>query len=96
MVNKESLDSIIKSEEPFDFDMFGVMWVYLISKRDEYPEDDQEAEGEGNDAAIEEKEDDKVSYTSVGISYLIPRVYSLLNGPGWQNFADPDGGVAIP
>ena len=33
-------------------------------------------------------EDEYDAHTPVGISYLIPRVYSLLQGPGWQNIYD--------
>jgi len=29
--------------------------------------------------------DDYPVYTRVGISYLIPRAYTLLEGPGWPN-----------
>jgi hypothetical protein len=93
MVTKESLDSVVKNDDPEEFDMFGVMWVYLLSKRDEYPKDDEESMEQGDVAGMETEGQDKVSYTAVGISYLVPGVYSLLNGPGWQKFADPEGGI---
>lgn len=32
-------------------------------------------------------------YTAVGLSYLVPRVYCLLAGPGWHNFAVEDDGA---
>lgn len=32
--------------------------------------------------------DEYDAHTLVGISYLIPRVYSLLQGPGWLNIYD--------
>jgi len=33
----------------------------------------------------------------VGLSYLVPRIYILLNGPGWENFATRTfGEVATP
>lgn len=31
----------------------------------------------------------------VGLSYLVPRIYTLLEGPGWRNFAVKDE-VATP
>lgn len=37
-----------------------------------------------------EKEGDQL----VGLSYLVPRIYTLLEGPAWENFAVD--GVAIP
>ncbi|KAF2795651.1 hypothetical protein K505DRAFT_416289 [Melanomma pulvis-pyrius CBS 109.77] len=39
--------------------------------------------------------DEREGETYVGLSYLVPRIYILLNGPGWENFAVKDG-VAIP
>ena len=35
-------------------------------------------------------------HMDVGLSYLIPRIYALLDGPGWENFVVEDGEVAIP
>ena len=37
-----------------------------------------------------EEEDDQL----VGLSYLVPRIYALLGGPGWENIIFD--GVAIP
>lgn len=39
--------------------------------------------------------DEREGETYVGLSYLVPRIYILLNGPGWENFAVKDD-VAIP
>jgi hypothetical protein len=33
---------------------------------------------------------------SVGLSYLVPRVYSLLEAPGWDDFAVDQDDVACP
>jgi hypothetical protein len=33
-------------------------------------------------------DDDCECYTRIGISYLIPRAYSLLEGPGWGSVYD--------
>jgi hypothetical protein len=62
-----------------------------------YDEDDEEFQAEedddGEDQGKKEKEQkDEVSYTRVGISYLVPRVFELLDGPGWHNI----DGVANP
>jgi hypothetical protein len=33
----------------------------------------------------------------VGLSFLVPRLFQLLNGPGWKNFATRElGEVATP
>ncbi|PVI04320.1 hypothetical protein DM02DRAFT_669142 [Periconia macrospinosa] len=80
--NLAVIKKLREEEKPLDeFDMFGLSWVYLVSQYDE---------------SSEKQDDQEASYAMVGISYLVPRVYELLEGPGWHNFADPDGGVVTP
>ncbi|KAF3000784.1 hypothetical protein E8E13_005467 [Curvularia kusanoi] len=38
--------------------------------------------------------DEDEDYQDVGLSYLVPRIYALLAGPGWENIVVD--GVAIP
>ncbi|KAI8939244.1 hypothetical protein NX059_005070 [Plenodomus lindquistii] len=38
--------------------------------------------------------DEEEDYQHVGLSYLVPRIYTLLEGPGWENFAC-DGVAAL-
>jgi hypothetical protein len=38
--------------------------------------------------------DEDEDYQMVGLSYLVPRIYTLLEGPGWENIVED--GVAIP
>jgi len=42
--------------------------------------------------SVDENEDEM----SVGVSYLVPRVYTLLDGCGWYNFYPGEYGVACP
>lgn len=112
VVDQESLNSVLEWDGREDeYDMFGVTWVELVSKYDEgsgdgedsdddEEEDDEDGEDEGDDDG-DGKEDEKtkkdeVSSTRVGISFLVPRVYAMLDLPGWHSFADPDGGVVTP
>lgn len=55
------------------------------------PAEEYDAYGSGRLwlVSIEEDEDQLV-----GLSYMVPRIYTLLGGPGWENFATD--GVAIP
>ena len=97
MVDRECLESVLDEEKPHEFDAFGAMFVFLVSRYDEYPIGVTEIEVSESGAILSPQETvtekDDVSYTTVGISFVVPRVYSLLNGPGWQSFADPEGGV---
>ena len=34
--------------------------------------------------------------TAIGLSYLIPRAYRILEDPGWEFVADEDGGIVLP
>ena len=77
---------------------------------EEEGEEDEEVDGEGagesegdrekgeveSKGDQEKEENDEVYYTRVGLSYLVPRVYTLLEGPGWHNFAGVEGSVAVP
>ena len=90
MVDQEALETIFKEGlDPEEFDSFGESWVYLVSKEDEgngdYDAEDWIQEEDGKR--------EKVWVTRVGLSYLVPRVFELLDGPGWHNFADPYGVV---
>ena len=80
------MDSVIEyldgGEALDEFDMFGVTYVKLISDQEE----------EDNDNA--ESPDEKVPHCEVGISYLIPRVYMLLDSLGWESVATD--GIATP
>jgi hypothetical protein len=104
VVDQECLNSVLEWDGRDDeFDMFGVTFVELLSRYDEGggDEDDSDEEEEdreeGDDEEGDEKaEKDRVSTTRVGISFLVPRVYSMLDLPGWHSFADPDGGVVTP
>jgi hypothetical protein len=57
------------------------------------PPEDFDAKGRGfvELVSLDEKEGEQW----VGLSYLVPRVYTLLEGPGWKNFAVKDE-VATP
>mgnify|MGYP004504050633 CR=1 FL=1 len=57
------------------------------------PAEEFDAQGEGflTLVSLDEEEGDQL----VGFSYLVPRIYALLGGPGWENFAVEDD-VAIP
>ncbi|KAF2175366.1 hypothetical protein K469DRAFT_756269 [Zopfia rhizophila CBS 207.26] len=59
---------------------------------DEQRGDDEEEE----DVETPPPPKDEVSSTRVGLSYLVPRVYSLLEAPGWHSFARKDGRAARP
>lgn len=81
-----------------------IISVTLISKWDEDPESDEEEEFDSFDPNKPLKEQmyadsgdedsephpprDKVSSTRVGLSYLVPRTWSLLDGPGWHSVVD--------
>lgn len=56
------------------------------------PADEFDADGEGILTLVSTDEDQ--GYQAVGASYLVPRIYSLLEAPGWDDFATD--GVAIP
>jgi hypothetical protein len=64
----------------------------LDSILDGPPADEFDADGAGflTLVSLDEDEGDQ----NVGLSYLVPRIYTLLEGPGWENFATD--GVAIP
>ena len=55
------------------------------------PAEEFDADGAGSITLVSlEEEDDQL----VGLSYLVPRIYALLGGPGWENIVVD--GVAIP
>lgn|SRR5690242_15348967 len=56
------------------------------------PAEEFDADGEGFLALVSLDEDE--GFQHVGASFLVPRIYSLLEGPGWENFAVD--GVAVP
>lgn len=78
-----------------------LLTVTLVSVKDEDPESDEEEEFDEFDPtkSLEEQmyadsDDektqphqarDKVSSVEVGVSYLLPGTWSLLDGPGWQS-----------
>lgn len=35
-----------------------------------------------------DEEDEFECYTRIGVSYMLPRAYSLLQGPGWSSIYD--------
>lgn len=111
LVDAESLESVVDELDDLEnkgkgmgqFDMWGVTWVRLVSKywegKGDGAEDEDEDEDENDDEISEGdegEEKDDVSSTMVGISYLVPRAYELLDGPGWHSVADGSGGVATP
>ncbi|KAF9734471.1 hypothetical protein PMIN01_07374 [Paraphaeosphaeria minitans] len=53
-----------------------------------------DAEGDGSVTLI--SLDKNEGHMSVGMSYLVPRVYALLESCGWDNFAVGDTDVACP
>lgn len=59
------------------------------------PAEEFDADGAGfiTLISLEEKDDDEDDQL-VGLSYLVPRIYALLGGPGWENIVVD--GVAIP
>ena len=56
------------------------------------PANEFDTSGEGFLTLVSLDEDEETQ--NVGLSYLVPRIYTLLDGPGWENFATD--GVAIP
>jgi len=102
MVRSAQLESVSvwldeEGEAMDEPDMFGVSWVYLVSIFDEYHEPPDEDDVGGEEEKKEKKKPrDAVSLTGVGISYLVPRVYELLDAAGWTSFADPEGGIVTP
>lgn len=56
------------------------------------PADEFDASGAGFLTLVSLDEDE--DYQMVGLSYLVPRIYALLEGPGWENIVED--GVAIP
>jgi hypothetical protein len=56
------------------------------------PADEFDASGAGFLTLVSLDEDE--DYQMVGLSYLVPRIYTLLEGPGWENIVED--GVAIP
>jgi len=93
MVEKEHVESVtqyLQEGKALDeFDMFGRTYVNLVSKYDEGSESDEEEEEDETDDEEESDEEkkapkDRLSYTRAGISYLVPRVYTLLDSSGWQ------------
>ena len=65
----------------------------LESVLDGPPAEEFDADGEGflTLVSLDEEEGEQL----VGASYLVPRIYALLGGPGWENFAVEED-VAIP
>jgi hypothetical protein len=53
-----------------------------------------DAEGSGYVTLVSLDKDE--GHMSVGMSYLVPRVYALLESCGWDNFAVGDTDVACP
>lgn len=53
-----------------------------------------DADGFGYVTLVSLKKDE--GHMSVGMSYLVPRVYALLESCGWDNFAVGDTDVACP
>ena len=56
------------------------------------PAEEFDASGAGFLTLVSLDEDE--DYQMVGLSYLVPRIYTLLGGPGWENIVVD--GVAIP
>lgn len=56
------------------------------------PAEEFDTDGSGFLALVSLDEDE--GYQLVGASYLVPRIYSLLESPGWDDFAVD--GVATP
>lgn len=56
------------------------------------PAEEFDADGSGFLALVSLDEDE--GYQLVGVSYLVPRIYSLLESLGWDGFAVD--GVAVP
>ena len=56
------------------------------------PAEEFDASGAGFLTLVSLDEDEDTQ--CVGLSYLVPRIYTLLEGPGWENIVED--GVAIP
>lgn len=56
------------------------------------PAEEFDASGVGFLTLVSLDEDE--DFQIVGLPYLVPRIYTLLEGPGWQNIVEY--GVAIP
>jgi len=105
MIDEESLESVISEldaqvekggeRDLGKFDMWGVTWVWLVSEQWEgYGDGSEEEDEDANDGdGGEGTEEEKVSTARVGISYLVPGAYELLDGPGWHSFVKPGGRV---
>ncbi|KAF1998104.1 hypothetical protein P154DRAFT_604358 [Amniculicola lignicola CBS 123094] len=108
VIDKPSLQSILRwqptSRSRRNFDADGSTWVNLLSKRDEDPhpvEEDEEEDDDDSDAGNgllkndDREPQDKVSCCRVGTSYLVPRIWELMEGPGWKSFAHHPGGRVV-
>jgi hypothetical protein len=62
----------------------------------QYAETPDEFDDMGTGFVCLVSKDEAEGETYIGLSYLIPRAYNLLNGLGWEFIADEDGGVALP
>ena len=70
--------------------------LFLQSVLDGPPPEEFDVHGRGFVClvSLNKREGDFKGRQVVGLSYLVPRIYILLNGPGWENFATRE--VAIP
>ncbi|KAF1992909.1 hypothetical protein P154DRAFT_583338 [Amniculicola lignicola CBS 123094] len=101
-VDKYSVDSVRRWKGGIDeYDFHGFTWVYLISIRDEGPslweqghmdEEEQAEQDKKTEAELEaeaEEETDNISKMRVGISYLFPRTFGLVQNHGWCRISHP-------
>ncbi|KAF1996774.1 hypothetical protein P154DRAFT_537710 [Amniculicola lignicola CBS 123094] len=102
MIDEWSLDSAKNWRgDAEEFNNSGYTWVRLISRLDEgrtryeqYDSDDEDDDEDGANENGEKKEEveekkDQISQCMVALSYVFPRTFELLEGPGWHNFAHP-------
>ena len=86
------IDCILKGPKPTKIDHLGYGWVALIKaeqhvtnyddENGDENDDDEDEDDENNENDDHENDEDK-GYTQVGVSFLVPRVFSLLE-IGWH------------